>query len=197
LWKFIIGRFHHPREIERYFCFIDLNQSTTIAEKLGNIKFGSLLKDFYSDITDAIRYAKAEVYQYVGDEIVLSWPVSSKTNIEKVLGSVFLMKRIINNKADTYLKLYGYLPEFKAGLHGGKVLVTWVGEVKKEILYIGDVLNTTSRIRGECKQFSSDFLISHFVKDKAQNTSFKIDFVEELILRGKEEKVEIYKVTDL
>ncbi len=85
LMKFILGRYHQPKEIEQLFCFIDLNHSTTIAEKLGNLKFGSFLKDYYSDITDAIRHSEAEIYMYVGDEIILTWPVKTKQIIIKCL----------------------------------------------------------------------------------------------------------------
>ena len=93
LLNFLLGRYHKPKEESRIFMFMDLKSSTTIAEKLGNLKFGSFLKDYYSDITDAIRYSKAEVYQYVGDEIVLSWPVGKKTDMCKVAGTVFHMKK--------------------------------------------------------------------------------------------------------
>jgi len=196
LLKFIIGRFHQPKEIERLFCFIDLNHSTTIAEKLGNLKFGSFLKDYYSDITDAIRYSGAEIYMYVGDEIILSWPVAKKTNYNKVLACVFFMKKSIKMKEDVYRERYGYIPEFKAGLHGGNVLVTWVGELKKEIIYLGDVLNTASRIQGECKRLGCDFLISGYIKNKLYNQDYTINFADELIPRGKETKVKIYRVSE-
>jgi len=194
LWNFIIGRFHHPRETERYFCFLDLNQSTTIAENLGHIRFGSFLKDFYSDMTDSIRYSGAEVYQYVGDEIVLTWPASAKTNLFKVIGSIFLIKEVFWAKSDYYLKRYGYVPAFKVGIHGGTVLVTWVGEVKKEIIYIGDVMNTTARIRSECSRLNCDFLVSRFIKDRIPTGSFEFTFTDKLLLRGKSEKVEVFCV---
>jgi len=194
LMKFILGRFHQPKEIELLFCFIDLNHSTTIAEKLGNLKFGSFLKDYYSDITDAIRYSGAEIYMYVGDEIILNWPVKAKTNYKRVLACFFMMKETIRMKQNVYMQRYGYVPEFKAGLHGGKVLVTWVGELKKEIIYLGDVLNTASRIQGECKRLGCDFLVSEYIKDRIPDPEYSIDFADELVPRGKESKIKVYRV---
>ena len=196
LMKFILGRYHQPREIEQLFCFIDLNSSTTIAEKLGNLKFGSFLKDYYSDITDAIRISKAEIYMYVGDEIILTWPVTDKTNYNRVLSCIFIMKKTIMMKQDVYKERYGYVPEFKAGLHGGKVLVTWVGELKKEIIYLGDVLNTASRIQGECKRLGCDFLVSEYIKDRIHNPEYFIGFEDELVPRGKESKIKVYRVKE-
>jgi adenylate cyclase len=195
LMNFILGRYHQPKEVELLFCFIDLNNSTTIAEKLGNLKFGSFLKDYYSDITDAIRYSQAEIYKYVGDEIILSWPVSEKTDYNKVLSCIFMMKGAIGKKASVYKKHYGYVPEFKAGMHGGKVLVTWVGELMREIIYLGDVLNTTSRIQGECKRLQNDFLVSEYIYEKINQPEYYIEFADELVPRGKESKIRVYRVS--
>ena len=57
--NFILGRYHHPKEEKRFFCFIDLKDSTTIAEELGHVKFGNFLQDYYYDITEAIRRIKS------------------------------------------------------------------------------------------------------------------------------------------
>ena len=55
--------------------FLDLKGSTAIAEKIGNQQFFKLLSDFYSDITDMILQTKGEIYQYVGDEVIVSWTI--------------------------------------------------------------------------------------------------------------------------
>ena len=104
LLNFILGRYHKPREVERIFCFIDLKGSTTIAEKLGHLEFANFLKDYYSDITDALRNSKAQVYQYVGDEIVLSWSFEKGLENNNAVHCFFEMKRVIQG--------------FKAEVHG-------------------------------------------------------------------------------
>src|ERR1700741_2675761 len=63
------------------FMFVDLLSSTTIAESLGHEKYHNLLHDFYSDITNLIIYIKGEIYQYVGDEVIISWQLpTGQTN---------------------------------------------------------------------------------------------------------------------
>ena len=52
---------------------MDLKSSTTYAEKLGHIKYSQLLQDFFSDLTDVVSQFNVQVYQYVGDEAVISW----------------------------------------------------------------------------------------------------------------------------
>ena len=198
LMNFILGRYHKPREVERIFCFIDLKDSTTIAEKLGHFGFASFLKDYYSDITEALRKTNAQIYQYVGDEIVLSWSFKRGLEDNNIINCFFIMKKIINNVKQKYITKYGVYPEFKAGLHGGHVIVTWVGELKKEIVYIGDVLNTTARIQEDCKRLSKDFLISEDLLNRISGLeTIRATFVEETTPRGKEERIKLYSLEKL
>ena len=195
LIDFIIGKYHRPKEVNRIFCFIDLNGSTTIGERLGHYQFGLFLKDYYSDITDALRNTEAEIYQYVGDEIILFWPYKKGLYNNNCIRCFFKMKEIINGFKGKYLEKYGVIPEFKAGLHGGKVTITRVGELKKEIVFIGDVLNTTARLQESCKRLSKEFLISKDLLDLVDNPGeITASFMEETILRGKEKTIKIYSL---
>lgn len=196
LWKYITGKYHTPREVNRIFCFVDLKGSTTIAENLGNYQFASFLKDYYSDITDALRKTNAEIYQYVGDEIVLTWPLTDGIRNVNALECLFLMDNILAEQKDKYLRKYSCYPDFRAGVHGGPVIVTWVGEIKKEIVFIGDVLNTTSRIQSDCKRLGRDVLISKELLDQFSSLPH-IDavFIEETIPRGKAKGVKLYSLT--
>jgi len=73
MWSFISGRHNQPREEERIFMFIDLNDSTAIAEKIGDIDYNKFLNNFFYDITDSIIENYGKIYRYVGDEVVVSW----------------------------------------------------------------------------------------------------------------------------
>ncbi|MFY0650879.1 MAG: adenylate/guanylate cyclase domain-containing protein [Cyclobacteriaceae bacterium] len=195
LWSFILGRYHQPREVDRIFCFVDLKASTTIAEKLGHYDFARFLKDYYSDITKALRKTDAQIYQYVGDEVVLSWTFKRGLKNNNAVSCYFEMKQAINEQKQKYLNKYGVCPEFKAGMHGGSVIVTWVGELKKEIVYIGDVLNTTARIQEDCKRLGKDFLISGELLDQFSNLEdVYASFIEETIPRGKEKSIKLYSL---
>jgi adenylate cyclase len=53
--------------------FLDLNDATTIAEKLGSKRYSSFLSDFFKDIDLAFTQNKGKIFQYVGDEVVVIW----------------------------------------------------------------------------------------------------------------------------
>jgi adenylate cyclase len=193
LLKYVTGRYHQPQEVERIFLFIDLKSSTAIAERLGNIQYSKFLKDFFYDLSEAILLSKGEVYQYVGDEIVVTWPFSRGIKYSRCIYCFYDMKNSIELLKNEYLEKYGTYPEFKAGIHGGKVVVTWIGDLKKEIVYHGDVLNTASRILESCNYLKEEFLISEeFLSSIELPEYLKATFRCELQLRGKKNKVKVY-----
>jgi adenylate cyclase len=192
LFKLITGQFYIPKEEFRVFMFLDLESSTQHAENLAHIKYSKLIQDCFYDMR-VIAKTKAEVYQYVGDEAVLTW--KSVKNIDDCLLAFFLFKKQLQLRSDYYNKEYDFLPSFKAGVHIGLVTVTEVGGLKREIAYHGDTLNIASRIQGLCKTYNENILISSELYDFVINKKqYKFKAIEELILRGKKESTLIYAV---
>lgn len=192
-FRLLLGLYHRPREAFRIFMFADLKGSTSIAEKLTTKQFSSLIKDYFYDVSDAIMMFGGEIYQYVGDEIIVTWPLK-KNNIN-CIRCFFKMEEIIIRKKNYYQSKYGLLPEFKAGIHTGTVIVTSVGKQKKELVCHGDVLNTTSRIEGKCNELQQKLLIS---EDLLKHVNFDKNFIlekkDEIELRGKSQRLSLYGV---
>jgi adenylate cyclase len=140
--------------------FLDLNSSTSIAERLGDEKYHELLRDFFSDITNPILDNNGEIYQYVGDEVIVAWKYEDGIRNNQCVQCFFDIKAGIEKKKNKYLNLYGMVPSFKAGVHFGKVVAGEIGIIKRDITYSGDVLNTTSRILTLCKEFNAEILSS-------------------------------------
>ncbi len=193
LIKYVTGRYHLPEEVNKIFLFIDLKSSTAIAEKIGNTKYSSFLIDYFHDMTDAILMSKAEIYQYIGDEIILTWNFESGVKYSRCINCFFDIFTSIELKKEKYLEKYAVHPEFKAALHAGRVSVTWIGTIKKEIVYHGDVLNTAARIQDECNKYGQKFLISEYMLQNVELPEYlRSEFVGELQLKGKQKKVNIY-----
>jgi adenylate cyclase len=108
------------------------------------------------------------------------------------------MKEAISEQAEKYNEHFGLLPEFKAGFHLGKVTTGEIGVIKKEIIFTGDVLNTTARIQGLCNVYNVDILVSgDLIKLLDLNSQFQIKTLGETVLRGRDEKVELFTVLSL
>ncbi len=195
LMNFFTGKYHKPIEEKRIFLFSDMKSSTTIAEQLGHIKYFELLKEYYSDFSDAIVRHSGEVYQYIGDEIVISWKYEDGIKKNNCINCFFAMKEDLRKRSDWYNKTFDVVPTFKAGLHVGKVTTGEIGALKKEIIFTGDVLNTTARIQGLCNQYDVDIIISEDLINEVQlGSEFQITSLGKNDLRGKEENLELFTV---
>ncbi len=198
LWKFIRGKYHKPREEERIFMFLDMKSSTSIAEKLGHVRFYSLLNELFHEISQPVLQTKAEIYQYVGDEVVITWEVEHGLKNSNCLKTFFMFQDSLLSHGENYIKNFGVKPEFKAGLHFGKVVSAQIGDLKREIVYNGDVLNTTARIQSECNRYQRNFLVSGaLMKRLTQINDFQWERMDAVLLRGKEKEVEIFSVVNV
>ena len=90
-----------------------------MAEQLGDETYHELLKDFFSDITNPILDNNGEIYQYVGDEVIVAWKYEDGIKDNQCVKCFFDIKVHINNLREKYLKRYGLVPAFKAGIHCG------------------------------------------------------------------------------
>jgi adenylate cyclase len=191
----LLGRYANPKEEERIFIFLDLKSSTTHAEKLGHVKYSKLIRDCFLHINYiSVKYG-AEIYQYVGDEVVLSWPTSHLKNPIITIDFYFACYNYFVEKKPKYLKKHGVLPQFKAGMHIGKVTAVEVGDVKREIAFHGDTLNVTARIQAKCNELDADLIISEDLKSILPNQE-NYNFLSQglVFLKGRKQEVSIYKV---
>lgn len=197
LMNFFTGKYHKPIEEKRIFLFSDMKSSTTIAEQLGHIKYFELLREYYSDFSDAIVRHGGEVYQYIGDEIVISWKYEDGIKNNNSIHCFFAMKEALRKKGDWYKKTFGVAPTFKAGLHLGKVTTGEIGALKKEIIFTGDVLNTTARIQSLCNEHKADILVSEdLVKELLLGSEFQITSLGKNELKGKEAHIALFTITE-
>lgn len=191
----LLGRYRSPKEEDRIFMFMDLKSSTAAAEELGHLKYSSFIRDCFSDINEVLYPFRAQVYQYVGDEIVVTWPEREGIKNHFCIRFYFACKRQFQDRADYYVTNYGFLPDFKAGAHTGTVTAVEIGEVKRDIAYHGDTLNTASRIQGVCNQYGKSFLVSKLLLEKVgPHTNMVTEDLGMILLKGKTTKVGLASV---
>ena len=137
---------------------------------------------------------ESEIYQYVGDEVILTWKLQDGLRKQNCINAYFNFKQQLDKNQEHYVRNYNCRPFFKAGMNAGIVTVTEVGKYKKEIAYHGDTINTAARIQSKCNDLKQELLISRDLKDKLDDTGFTFDKLDSIALRGKEMKVPIYGV---
>ncbi|MCL6294785.1 adenylate/guanylate cyclase domain-containing protein [Jejuia spongiicola] len=192
----LLGKYKKPKEEERILMFVDLKDSTKIAEHLGHEAYSRFIQDCFSDLNSVLRAYEADIYQYVGDEAVISWNTKKGFRKNNCVNLFFAFLDKLNSRQKYYLQRYNYEPKFKAGLHCGKLMIAEVGTIKKELAYHGDVINTASRIQGLCNKFNSELLVSQPLLDRSLIAlKYKALLIGDTELKGREEKLKIYSVT--
>jgi adenylate cyclase len=194
LWKMLKGTYYHPVAEERVVMFLDMRSSTTHAEKLGHIKYSRLIQDCFQDISVVADHA-GQIYQYVGDEAILTWDGQTGFDNNNCVNAFFAYQDQLASRRAYYQTQYGLEPEFKAGVNVGDMTIAEVGDIKREIAFLGDAINTAARVQSMCNELGHDLLVSGPVVDRlADPTSVRMQSVGDVSLKGKTSGIEIYVV---
>ncbi len=192
----MMGKYKRPKEQKRFFMFVDLKSSSEHAENLGHVNYSSMIQDCFLDLNKVLGKNNAEIYQYVGDEAVVTWPAEEGIKKMYCISLYYGFKARLETRREYYTKKYGFVPHFKAGLHLGIVTAVEVGDIKREIAYHGDTINTAARIQGVCNQYDKELLISRSVSDVLPDNleSYQLEPLGHVSLKGKHKTVELFSV---
>lgn len=195
LTNFLTGRYHTPREERRIFLFSDMTFSTQIAERLSHARYFELLRAYYDVFSDAVIDHGGQVYQYIGDEVVVSWTEDAGLRDGACIRCVLQMKQDLRRRAPEFEARFGVAPDFRAALQVGPVTTGEIGALKKEIVFTGDVLNQTARIRGQCAIQGFDVLVGGALALAVSPLQgVTLHALGDHPLRGKEQRVELFGV---
>jgi adenylate cyclase len=189
-WDILIGRYLQPKVQKRIVMFIDLKDSTPIAEKLGSKDNFKFIRDFIYYISVALMEYDGRIYQSVGDEIVVSW-LYTPQNVHKCIDALALSARLLQRNSNYFSQRYGVVPEFKAGVHAGEVTVGEIGVVKKDIAMSGDTMNTAARIRASCADLDHKYIASKDLLDRI-DLSWSVESLGFVDLKGKTDNIELF-----
>ena len=187
----LTGRYIHPKIENRIVMFIDLKDSTPIAEKLGHSVYFEFIREFIYRVSQAILEFEGTIYQYVGDEVVCSWKTSTK-NTRKCLEAVIQSRKNIQRKSEHFRGKYGIIPEFRVGIHVGEVTVGEIGVIKKDLAMSGDTMNTTARIRSACNELNHHFIVSKDFIDISGLEEFQCESLGQVGIKGRDRSIELF-----
>lgn len=166
----LLGKYQEPTEEERIFMFVDLKQSTSLAEELGNFTYSNFLRDYYHYLSNCCEENHGQIYQIVGDGVFLTWSLKSCHKKPRPLYCFEDLKICFRRLTPFFRKKYGKVPTFRAAAHYGKVIVSEVGNFGSEMAYHGDAINTTARLQSLCSIHNYEFLISEDLLKKLRRT---------------------------
>lgn len=187
----IMGKYINPRNEKRIVMFLDLIDSTPIAEKLGHENNFKFIREFINDVSLALIEHNGRIYQYVGDEIVVSW-MFDRSNVRKCMTAIIEARKNLQKKGERYRRIFGIVPEFRVGIHVGDVTVGEIGVIKKDLAMSGDTMNTAARIRQACYEFNQKFIMSKDFMDASGLKDWQGESLGVIELKGKTNSVELF-----
>jgi adenylate cyclase len=189
----IMGKYRQPKIEKRIIMFIDLKDSTPIAEKLGHVENFKFIRDFIFHVSMALIEYDGRIYQYVGDEVVVSW-IYNKKNIGKCMASIIEARKNLQKNGDHFRRKYDIVPEFRLGLNIGEVTIGEIGVIKKDLAMSGDTMNTTARIRSACTELNQKFVMSKDFMDNSDLTEWQGESLGIVDLKGKANGIELFSL---
>jgi adenylate cyclase len=189
------GRYRRPRTEERFFLFIDIVGSTPVAEKLGALSVHRYLNRIFQEASDPVDDHGGEVYQYVGDEIVVTWLVPEGRKAAKPLACLFAIDAALALAAPEFEREFGTVPKLRAALHAGEVVTGETGGTRRAIVFHGDVMNATSRIENLTRTLGRPFLVSEDALARLEGAqAYALEDLGPQSLRGREAPLRVYSV---
>jgi adenylate cyclase len=195
LRNIVLGRYHRPRVEERFFLFVDIAGSTSLAERLGPPTVHRFLATVFRLASEPIDDHGGEIYQYVGDELVVTWTQAEARPDARPLGCFFAIVAALEAAAPEFEREFGVAPRLRAALHAGMVIIGEIGESKRDIVFHGDVMNTAARLEQATRDLDRRFLVSADAITRLEGLgAYALEPLGLHTVRGRAAPVDIYAV---
>jgi class 3 adenylate cyclase len=192
----VLGTYHRPVRQQLIVMFLDIANSTRLAEALGELRVHDLITRFFFDIDEPIRNYGGTVVAYVGDEVIVTWPASDDpARNGRCLGCFLAIERKIARLKGAYEAEFELVPKFRAGLHAGPVIVSECGDAKRQLAYFGDTMNVAARLCDYCKTIDRRLVAStDALKLMTVPAGLDVGDGKSIAARGREERVEVHVI---
>ena len=196
LTSVVLGTYHRPVRRQLIVMFLDLADSTRLAEALGELRVHDLITRFFFDIDEPIRVFGGTVHAYVGDEVIVTWPLSDDpARNGRCVGCFLAIERKIASLEGAYEAEFELVPKFRAGLHAGPVIVSECGDAKRQLAYFGDTMNVAARLCEHCKAIDRRLVASaDALKLMTVPADLEIGDGKSIAVRGRQERVEVHVI---
>ena len=186
------------REIEITLMFTDIENFTTISEKLQPHQLMEQLSEYFDVLTGIISASGGTIDKYIGDSIMAFWGAPGAVDdgaTAACLAAIEIQKELDELNDKWRAQGRAVMPT-RIGIHSGKAIVGNVGS-KDHINYsaIGDNVNVASRLEGLNKQFDTRILISEatYLLVRSDVTCKEIG---ETHIKGRRKAVKVYQLVE-
>jgi class 3 adenylate cyclase len=193
LFHLTVGTYHRPVTEDKILIFLDINNSTGLAERLGAVQTKSLVGKFLFDISKPITDHGGEIYLYKGDGLIALWDWRDAVRGNKILQAIDAIFSTIRREQREYLEQFGIVPSFRIGVHGGEVVVSEQGDTKRAIGVYGSTINIAARMEEAAKAHNIACAISGDVAASLADDGKRLVAIGREKIRGIAEEIPIFE----
>jgi class 3 adenylate cyclase len=186
----LTGRYHRPVMEKRVLAFVDIKDSTALVERLGALRGKEALSEIVALVSNAVTEHGGDVYLYTGDGLIASWTWRNATQGAAILHFARAALSAVSRDGPQFEKRFGVaLPGIRIGIHGGDVVVSVQGDIRRSIGIWGETINVASRLEQAGKELGEDCLISQNLLDALDRKGFHLVAVPPVAAKGIQEPV--------
>jgi adenylate cyclase len=190
--NFVSGRYHSPVEENRFVLFVDIAGSTGLAEQLGGVGIHRLLDRTFRLLTLSVVDYRGEVLDYVGDELIVTWRERGGAVDCRPLRCFMAMRDELAQASSQLEREFGAAPRIRGSLHFGPVIIGEIGDVKRAIVFNGDVMNTAARLEELSRNVDGGFLASRAAMERFGSAPpFAVRDLGRLPIRGRVDGIDV------
>jgi len=177
--------------------FSDIENFTTVSERLSPRELVSLLNDYLTEMTAIVLEQGGIIDKYIGDGIMAEFgaPLPIPHHADQAVRAALHMQRRLKELRPKW-RQQG-LPELRCrvGINTGSMVVGNIGsEQVFNYTVIGDAVNLASRLEGANKYYQTLVMISEFTYDCLTPNLFRTRLLDAVRVKGRSQPVKIYEV---
>jgi adenylate cyclase len=190
--NFITGQYHTPVEENRFVLFVDIAGSTGVAERLGGVGIHRFLDRTFRLLNLSVVDYRGEVLNYVGDEVIVTWPERSGAIDCRPLRCFMAMRDELTLASGQLEREFAAAPRIRGSLNFGPVIVGEIGDIKRAIVFNGDVMNTAARLEELSRKVEGGFLASRAAIERFNSAPpFAVRDLGRFAIRGRAHGIDV------
>jgi len=178
--------------------FSDIRGFTSMSEKMEPEEVVTFLREYLTEMTEAVFRHGGTVDKYIGDAIMALYnvPFEAADHPAQAVRTALEFQQRLEPLAERFAAKYGGSLRCGVGINTGDAVVGTIGSRQRlEYTAIGDTINLGSRLESITKDFNVPVIISEATWLEVKDL-FETRYLGEVTVKGKEIPVKIYTVVE-
>jgi adenylate cyclase len=178
--------------------FSDIRGFTSMSEKMEPEEVVTFLREYLTEMTEAVFHHGGTVDKYIGDAIMALYnvPFEAPDHAAQAVRTALEFQRRLMPLAERFAAKHQGTLACGVGINTGDAVVGTIGSRQRlEYTAIGDAINLGSRLESITKDFNVPVVISEATWLEVKDL-FETRYLGEVTVKGKEIPVKIYTVVD-